>query len=309
MNNINKEYLEYYKKLDDEIKMIPLTYDKQFKAVFIRNEDILKEFLILELDLNMNPIDTKIFINDVVLPSKINKEYQKTVDILVFLDDDIITNIETNRSPYENVKQRNCVYIGKICGTVLKEGDKPSKLKEKQIYQLNINANKDDNKKGHDEFEIRSKITNKPLLDNFNILVKNIAFYHNLYYTKHKKLTKSELWLVALSCETFSELYEIISQILDEDKAVKFMESVIIMSQDEVILKDWERKLLDDLVEYTSLENAKKDGLEQGLEQGIKEGISQNKIEIAKNLLKEKISIDIISKTTGLSEEEIGKLQ
>jgi len=44
--------------------------------------------------------------------------------------------------------------------------------------------------------------------------------------------------------------------------------------------------------------------LERGLEQGRKE----EKIETAKNLLKNGISLEIIMKSTGLSEEELNSL-
>ena len=44
-------------------------------------------------------------------------------------------------------------------------------------------------------------------------------------------------------------------------------------------------------------------------EKGITQGIEQNKIENAKKMLKEKLDIDLISKITGLSKEEIEKLK
>ena len=60
-------------------------------------------------------------------------------------------------------------------------------------------------------------------------------------------------------------------------------------------------KKLDKIVEETKMENAKAEGLS--------EGISQSKIEIAKNLLKKGMDISDISDVTGLSKEEIQKLQ
>ena len=48
-------------------------------------------------------------------------------------------------------------------------------------------------------------------------------------------------------------------------------------------------------------EKAKKEGFEQG--------INSNKIEIAKNLLKNNIDIEIISTSTGLSKDEIINLK
>ena len=47
----------------------------------------------------------------------------------------------------------------------------------------------------------------------------------------------------------------------------------------------------------------------EGQLEGKIEGIKEKSIEIAKNLLQQNISIDVISKATGLSNEEILKLQ
>ena len=50
-------------------------------------------------------------------------------------------------------------------------------------------------------------------------------------------------------------------------------------------------------------------GLETGIEQGIKQGKEEKTIDIAKKLKKENVDINIISKTTGLTEEEIKNLK
>lgn len=49
--------------------------------------------------------------------------------------------------------------------------------------------------------------------------------------------------------------------------------------------------------------------LSEALEKGIKQGIEQEKIEIAKSMLKENINIDIISKITGLILEQLNLLR
>lgn len=51
-------------------------------------------------------------------------------------------------------------------------------------------------------------------------------------------------------------------------------------------------------------------GMKKGLKQGIQQGIEQNKIEIAKELIKnDNLTIEYISSVTGLSIEEIKKIQ
>ena len=56
------------------------------------------------------------------------------------------------------------------------------------------------------------------------------------------------------------------------------------------------------------IEQGLEQGLEQGIEQGLKEGEKNKQLEIAKNLLKF-LDIETISKNTGLSIQEIKKLQ
>ena len=52
----------------------------------------------------------------------------------------------------------------------------------------------------------------------------------------------------------------------------------------------------------------KKSELRTAKEIGIEKGIKMGKIAVAKSMLKENISIDIIVKTTGLTKEEIEQL-
>jgi predicted transposase/invertase (TIGR01784 family) len=57
-----------------------------------------------------------------------------------------------------------------------------------------------------------------------------------------------------------------------------------------------------------SYRNGVDDGKKQGIEQGIKRGTEQTKIETAKKMLLDNISIEIISKYTDLPIDEIQKL-
>ena len=78
------------------------------------------------------------------------------------------------------------------------------------------------------------------------------------------------------------------------------------ISDDVVGLYD--KELHEELLRNTELYNAEQKGIKQGKKDGIKEGIKQKAIETAKNMLKENISIDIISRVTGLDIKEIEKL-
>ncbi|MCB8818112.1 hypothetical protein LJE72_21725 [Desulfosporosinus sp. SRJS8] len=49
-------------------------------------------------------------------------------------------------------------------------------------------------------------------------------------------------------------------------------------------------------------------GMEKGIEKGIEKGMEKGKLEVAENLLRLGMGIDMIIKATGLSEEEIRKI-
>ena len=54
---------------------------------------------------------------------------------------------------------------------------------------------------------------------------------------------------------------------------------------------------------------AREEGIFIGLSQGISQGAQQAKLETAKSMMQRNISIDIVAECTGLSPEEIEKLQ
>ena len=63
-----------------------------------------------------------------------------------------------------------------------------------------------------------------------------------------------------------------------------------------------------DFVRYYDYEESHKQDLEASYDTGLEQGVKQEKLEIAKNLLGQKISIEAISKATGLTIKEIKDL-
>ena len=85
------------------------------------------------------------------------------------------------------------------------------------------------------------------------------------------------------------------------------------MSKDGFILHEWQKDKFDALVKYNEIEDAKREGKSLGIEEGKvlgkAEGIKEKTVEIARNMLKKKMSIKDISEITGLAEENIQKLK
>lgn len=65
------------------------------------------------------------------------------------------------------------------------------------------------------------------------------------------------------------------------------------MSTDAFILSEWEREKLDELEELARLEDARE------------EGIQENQKEVILNMFNDNVSLDVISKYTKLTKEEI----
>ena len=102
-------------KLDKELKLVPLTFDKMFKSVFTYDLDIFKEFLILETNLDLDIESTNISLLNNELPKGIIKEYQKTIDIYVSLNDNTRIDVELNNASYNDLLSiRNSLYESKL---------------------------------------------------------------------------------------------------------------------------------------------------------------------------------------------------
>ncbi len=63
------------------------------------------------------------------------------------------------------------------------------------------------------------------------------------------------------------------------------------------------------ITEYADVQDAMAYAEEKGREKGLTEGIENEKIEIAKNCLKEGLPIETIAKITGLTVGQINKLK
>ena len=292
---ITKEYLQ---ELDKKTELIPLSYDRAFKSVFKINLDILRDFLKAVVPLDIND-DDKISLLDSEIPVKNKKEYQKNVDILVVINNRIYIDIEMNRSQFKYVAERNFSYGDLIYTRVVEKGEDIKGLKCKYVYQLNLNANSLEEIL-EDDVVSYGLITHKIYRSNIHTLLKGLELYKDLYYNKINQ-GEEAIWYAILIARSFSELYELAKKVLDKNKVQRLMEAVINMSKDEIILHAWEKDKWDEYIKNNELEDAKQEGKNIG--------IKEKEIEIAKNLLGMKMSIEDISKATGLTLKDIQKLQ
>ena len=277
------------KKIDQKTSLIPLTYDFAFKTLFIKNLDIFGLFLADVVHIPNYNGDIVLINNE--LPKDNKNEYKKTLDMFVVLNGYIYIDTEMNGNLFINVIDRNGLYLDKISITLLESGENIKSFKRKIIYQLNLNANKYENTY-NDEIIVPYALKSKEIVpSNKYIVVKKLEYYRNLYYTKGVR-DRDVIWLTVLTAKTFTELYELLIQVLDDDKVMRIMKDAISMSKDTFILHEWEKDKLDALVKYNEQQNAKNAGFAEGISQGIEQGIEKGKA--SRNIYNVPINVDTI---------------
>ena len=301
-------------------KIIKLERNFMFVDIFNQEYNVPKLEYFISVYFNF-PYE-KVHNNLSLLPRKLTKDNKeeawKEVDLLLKLDNELLKiNIEINDKNLASVINRNVIYLSKIASTNYKEGDK----KYKEIWttrQINFNVHDNKNEKLINEYLFKEKESNEILSNIVQIDVINIAKVDELCYNELDEREKVVYdfckMLMAETKEEFEEASEkIMDKELSEDLAAQmdrksredeyvYMESTY-SSADEY----WADVVKEGLKE--GLKEREKEILNEGKEKGKLEGSKLKQEEIAKNLLKDKMDINLIQKYTGLTQQEIENLK
>ena len=291
-----------------DIKLIPLTSDFMFKRIFTKNPNILKQFLISVLELNINPEKATIEIISNELTKSNRKEYHKTVDMLVQINNNLNIDIEINTERFNSIKERNTLYLQKISVDTIESGNTYKSMAKYYFYQLNLNTNPSD-KKIKEKYMILDEESHEPLLENFKIVCKSIENYREIYYNELDKSSNATIWLALLSSKNFDELKEMSSLVMNKNDREKFIEECKKASKDRVFLSEWCADMFAADVEAKERQADYEDGFNDGLNNGINKGINQNTTKIIKSMLEKNYSLKDISDITGKSIEEIKEIE
>ena len=286
-------------KNQEERKKLPLTSDIVFKRVFSRegNEDILKALLEAILD---KPIQ-EVIVKNPELPKNLYDSKAGVLDVKVEIDKNIICDVEMQVQDFGNIDKRSSVYMATLETDGIKKSEDYKQAKKViAINLLNFEYYKRNSYHNiaHMKFE---KTKENEYVDmgysNEEELATNDLEMHFIEIPKFEKKnpeanTKLEQWLWLLAGR--EEKLEMARKKNKEiDKAIDIINQ---MSMDE---KEWNL--------YISRQRAIWD-YNTGMRTAREEGAKQEKLEIDKNMLKEKVDIQIIEKVTGLTKEEIDKL-
>ncbi len=319
MKYIRKKEIPY-KASPEEIRkyllennfVIEATFDPVFKSIMGNCPNYLADLISNITGIDKNLIKKTFKEKNVEYKVSNALERKKTSDF-IFQCRGYIINLECNNEYWEGLIERNEAYFSKIKGELLNKGEQYSK--NIKVIQINF-----------DNYKEYEKALGKELISDFKIrngigLIEtesSIKYHINLYkikekYYKGEDLTRLEKELLILTLDDYKEIIKISEgdEILMEvrDKLYELTNDI-----DNIGLYDPEKRRKEEeelKIEYhTKLarEEGIEQGIEKGIEQGIKQGTSNEKKFIAKNLLKDGLPIDKISKYTGLSEKQVSLL-
>ena len=209
--------------------------------------------------------------------------------------------IEVNNSAstkdYSDINLRNLEYITKIFDEQVESG-KPYKFTDVILINLHNFYYE-----GLDDwYEVYTINNSKNILYTDKIIILNIylPLLKKLCYTKEvDELDELERVLLAFYSEDIEKSKEFGGDI-------KVMEEYV--NEAEKVSHDKEIKEAYDLeYEYTNVGFER--GIQKGTEQGLEQGHTEEKYIIARNMIKENLDEDLISKVTNLTIEEINSLK
>ena len=283
---VKKEYTKGYK--------IPIVSDTMFDTM-INNESRKKYAALIissVLERDYNEIYNSIEYVKNKLDKQLDIEKGREVDFICKLKDEYI-GIEMNNNYSKEAFERNISYA---MGIYKSKEIRGSKYGFNKILQINLNNfTFENNDREVEEYALRNEngeyLTEKIKI--INIYLPNIR---KKYYNKEElnELDKVMLVLNEEDNNNLSKLY----------KGEKVMEDYVKDAKRASISDDvvglYDKELHEELLRNTELYNAE--------QKGIKQGIKEKAIETAKSMLKDNLSIDMISKYTGLSKKEINEL-
>ena len=304
------------KKQSEAKEEMQLTVDYAFKRVFGRNgnESILKDFLESILDIEIKSIT----IQNPEIPKNIKNSKVGILDIRAEVNGDEITEVEMQVHNQYNIDKRSPTYLTKIYSEQLNEGEPYIKVKKVAVINiLNFNYYKrnsyhsvarmmfeesKENEKVDLGYIVEDKYATKDLEMHFIELPK--------FRKKDPDMSnKLEQWL-CLICDEEDKIKMAESKNEEIEKAKKELEKLAMNPEDRELYELRLKAIRDEMnIRYSGYVDGMADGMAEGEAKGRAEGKNERNIEIAKNMLKENVNIQFISKMTGLNLEEIEKLK
>ena len=300
------------KKQNETEGKMQLTVDYAFKRVFGKNgnESILKDLLESILNIEIKSIT----IQNPEIPKNMKDGKIGILDVRAELNGDEITEVEMQVQNQYNINKRSPTYLTKLYSEQLKEGDTYIKVKKVAVINiLNFNFYKRNSYHSVARMKFEESKENEQVDMGYIVEDKYATDDLEMHFIELPKFrqknpdmsSKLDQWL-CLICGEEGKIEMAKSKNEEIEKAKKELEKLA-MNPEERELYELRLKAIRD--EMNIRQSGYADGMAAGEAKGKAEGEKNKSIEIARNMIKEKASIDFIAKVTGLSKEEIEALK
>ena len=309
------------KEKTNKVERLTITNDYIFERVFAfeGNESVLKDLLEAILKKNIKKVEIK---NPEIIPYE-KDEKRGLLDIKAETDDGTVLDIEMQMEDKKNTDERGTLYLANMITSQLQVGDDYKKLKKSiVIFITNYNFLKRNSyhSVGKVKFDetLPEEYVNMGYKEEDEIASKYIEF-HYIELPKYKKkepskFTKLDQWM----CVFTDRKGEVMLAEKENKEIKKAMNTLDYISADP---KERERHNSILMAEYNRL-TSEHNFFEAGKEErnskrkkrteeknGEIKGKKEKSIEIAKEMLKKELSVELISEITKLTIKEIEELQ
>ena len=288
----------------EKIELLKPKYDVVFQALFGQNEENITQSFISDI------IGKPIEIIDIKTDNTIARKYPEDkigrLDLKTKFKDGTICQIEMQLADEKNIIDRILYYWSKTFSNQLKRGDAFNKLAQTigiVIVDFEIKEIKGI-EKARTKWQIMETEEGKKILTNkLELYIIEIPKANRIL--EKESNNKIAQWVSFID----NPNTERVEKIVKENKEVKKAREVLYgKSKDEELERLAFLKERTIMEENTMRENAKEEGMQEGIKEGEKRGERISKLEIAKKMKEDKISIEQIQKFTGLPAEEIAQL-
>ena len=276
------------------LKFYTAKYESIFMYSAVKNQRVIKKIIEQILNKKYNEF---IILNPNIIKDNIHNIGQK-LDLLIKANDEYI-NVELNSKYNKYIKERNLLYVFKLC---LDKSEKDKQTLKGCVRQININFGR--KSKGIEDIAVVNLTENKKLTTKIEIKNLNVDFYIKKYYNNYKLTKEEELYaMLGLELEELKKLSE------RNDIVKEFKESVEEANKDELVVKwftpEQEREMRENYIKSEAEEKGMKKGKKEGIIEGRKAGKLEGLLQTAKNMLEANMNIETVSKLTGLSVKKI----
>ena len=280
-----------------EKELLEVRSDRLFHDLFNENEISTIEWVAMQiLECSHEEVHGKVTVGNIRLPHTNKEGREKYVDLIIKLSDEEQIVVELNNH-FNGNYLRNLIYAFEIIGNNYNVGERNHELAKKKVRVVLVNLNWSDYEprfiKEVIEYPYPSDKVDGYVLKIINL---NLDCYDKICYNEINYVDRLAKLLTITDKE---EMQGVINQ----DNLLKsYYNKLTYLSDDNDYRKEIMNENIERSMEFVDTYNdGLNDGWHQGIKQGIEQGTNQTKKEMVINFYKNNVSLDTISKSSGLS--------